>query len=426
MLEWNQIKLGEIAEFRNGVNFSKDSFGSGIKVINVGDFKDRMYPDYNSLSELDSSKKWHKDCFLEKNDIIFVRSNGNKALIGRSIFIKELPETPVTFSAFSIRLRFKKEVKLVPKFYLYLFKSPLFRALLSQFGNGTNISNLNQDILNNLVVPNPPFEIQTEIASTLSTFDDLIDNNNQRIHLLEEMAEEIYKEWFVRMRFPNYQDTIFFDKKGIEVPFGIKEALPEEWKKVKFGDLCEVGRGSSPRPISDQKYFNGGDIPWIKIADATASKMFIYETKEYVNEFGASFSRRLSKGSLIIATSGTLGFSIFLGVEGCIHDGWMYLSNYEENFTPEFMFYTINVNKTYLNNLSYGAAIQNINTEIIRKIPMIKPDLDTLKKFNEIIKPLHSKIDNLSKKNKVLQQTRNLLLPRLINGKLNVEHLATI
>ena len=99
MVNWKSIPLGQIAEFRNGVNYDSTSFGKGIKVINVSDFKDRMYADYNSLSELDSSSKWHDESFLKAGDIIFVRSNGNKNLIGRSLYIKNLPENfKVTFS----------------------------------------------------------------------------------------------------------------------------------------------------------------------------------------------------------------------------------------------------------------------------------------------------------------------------------------
>ena len=139
-MNWEEIRLEEIAEFRNGVNFTNDSFGKGIKVINVADFKDKMYPDYEALGELDAESKWPKECFLKENDIVFVRSNGNKNLIGRSIFIKNLPEDiKVTHSAFSIRLRFKSIKDICPEFYLYLFKSPIFRSILSQYGNGANI-----------------------------------------------------------------------------------------------------------------------------------------------------------------------------------------------------------------------------------------------------------------------------------------------
>ena len=100
------------------------------------------------------------------------------------------------------------------------------------------------------------------------------------------------------------------------------------WREIELADVCEIGRGSSPRPINNRAYFDGGEIPWIKIADATSSVKVIYKTKEYVNAYGASFSRLLPIDSLIVAASGTLGFPMFLGVEGCIHDGWLYFKSY--------------------------------------------------------------------------------------------------
>ena len=101
------------------------------------------------------------------------------------------------------------------------------------------------------------------------------------------------------------------------------------WPIKRIGDLATVARGSSPRPIADQRYFEGGDIPWIKIADATKSGKYLYETKEHVNEFGASFSRKLPIDSLIVAASGTLGYTQMLGVSGCVHDGWLYLTDFK-------------------------------------------------------------------------------------------------
>jgi type I restriction enzyme S subunit len=95
------------------------------------------------------------------------------------------------------------------------------------------------------------------------------------------------------------------------------------WPNRKFGEIADISRGSSPRPIADSRYFDGGTIPWIKIADATKSGKFLYETKEHVNEFGASFSRRLPPGTILVAASGTLGYTQILGVEGCAHDGWL-------------------------------------------------------------------------------------------------------
>lgn len=148
------------------------------------------------------------------------------------------------------------------------------------------------------------------------------------------------------------------------------------WPTVKLVDIMTVGRGSSPRPIKDERFFSGGTIPWVKIADATASGKYIYKTNLHVNEYGASFSRKLKPGSLIFAASGTLGIPRFLGVEACIHDGWLYFSDYR-GVDPEWLYYRLVLLKSYYESVAYGAAIQNINTDIVRNTVIQLPDIKT-------------------------------------------------
>ena len=176
------------------------------------------------------------------------------------------------------------------------------------------------------------------------------------------------------------------------------------WKEYIIGDLCEVGRGSSPRPIIDQRYFVDGEIPWIKIADATASGKHIYKTKEYVNEFGASFSRYLEPNSLIISASGSIGLIKFLGIKGCIHDGWLYISNYNEKLIDkEYLYYFFINYSTKFNNFSSGAAIQNINTEILRKTKIKIPSIQIQQKIASILSAYDELIENNKQRIKLLE-----------------------
>ena len=176
------------------------------------------------------------------------------------------------------------------------------------------------------------------------------------------------------------------------------------WDEVALVDVCEVGRGSSPRPINDIAYFEGGDIPWIKIADATVSGKYIYKTKEYVNSYGASFSRHLPPNSLILATSGvSLGQVKFLGIEGCIHDGWLYLKDYN-GIDKEFLYYKLISLQDYFHGNSYGAAIQNINTDILRRTKVNLPSLQTQKRIADILSAYDNLIENNLKRIKLLEQ----------------------
>lgn len=156
------------------------------------------------------------------------------------------------------------------------------------------------------------------------------------------------------------------------------------WPTVKLGDVMTVGRGSSPRPIKDERFFTGGTIPWVKIADATASGKFIFRTSQHVNDYGASFSRKLKPGALIFPASGTLGIPRFLGVEACIHDGWLYFSDYQ-GIDPDWLYYRIILLKDYYEGIAYGAAIQNINTDIVRNTEIQLPELGTQRAMSTIL-----------------------------------------
>ena len=118
MSEWKCYKLNEISSLSNGINFDKSAYTSGVKLIGVSDFKNRIHPDYDSLQEVDSKVVKSGD-YLEKGDIVFVRSNGNKELVGRCMIIDR--DIPVTYSGFCINLRLKDKKRFEPVFFNYLF-----------------------------------------------------------------------------------------------------------------------------------------------------------------------------------------------------------------------------------------------------------------------------------------------------------------
>jgi type I restriction enzyme S subunit len=181
-----------------------------------------------------------------------------------------------------------------------------------------------------------------------------------------------------------------------------------QWPIKRIGELANVARGSSPRPIADQRYFEGGDIPWIKIADATKSGKYLYKTKEHVNEFGASFSRRLAIGSLIVAASGTLGYTQMLGVSGCVHDGWLYLTDFR-GVDKHYLYYFFQWKKEHFYNSAYGAAIQNINTEILRETEIALPPLPVQERIASILSAYDDLIENNTRRIKILEEMAQML-----------------
>ena len=180
------------------------------------------------------------------------------------------------------------------------------------------------------------------------------------------------------------------------------------WPTRKLGELTDICRGSSPRPICDTKYFEGGTIPWIKIADATKSGKFLYNTKEHVNDHGASFSRRLPPGTILVAASGTLGYTQILGVEGCAHDGWLILQNLRE-LDRDFAYYALKTLERHFFNSGSGAAIQNINTDILRQAEIPYPPLPIQRRIATILSAYDDLIENNLRRIKILEEMTRAL-----------------
>lgn len=359
----------------------------------------------------DDFPRWTKRVTPQENDIVF----SYEATLHRYAMI------PVGFrGCLGRRLALIRPdpERIDPRFLFYYFFGDEWESTIAQnLIFGATVERIPLIHFPEFEISLPPPPTQRKIAAVLSAYDDLIENNTRRIAILEEMAQALYREWFVHFRFPGHESVPL-----IESDLG---PVPEGWEVVMLGDVCKIGRGSSPRPIKDQRYFEGGTIPWIKIADATSSGRYLYETKQYVNEFGASFSRRLPRGSLILAASGTLGHTQFLGVEGCIHDGWLYFEDLE-GVDRFYLYQLFRDRQQYFYNAAYGAAIQNVNTMILREMQIILPPPTIQQRFRDFVVPLDQQIDTIARKNTTLRQTRDLLLPRLISGEVDVSALEIV
>lgn len=390
-MKWERTFLGDIAEFKNGLNFNKDQYGEGVKYISVADFQDYFSVKTDGLAEL-KEDFINESYFLKGGDILFVRSNGNKELVGRNLFIENAFE-PLTFSGFCIRARFTKE-DVLPKFYAYLFKSKFFRNTLTANAGGTNINNLNQGILSNLNIPKPPLPTQRKIASILSAYDDLIENNLKRIKLLEEKAFASYK-------------LIVKSEKLIE---------------GKVGDLADVKSGYAFKsrdwseegfPVIKIKNIGNNDI---ELTDCS----FIPESiAEAANKF------KLNAGDLLIAMTGATVGKIGMMPKT---ETSFYLNQRVGIFKPKvenaelflFCFFNEPTAKNAVESLASGAAQPNISGGQLESIKLYYPKIETVTEFGNFIKSHFELIWNLKEQNTKLREARDILLPKLMNGQIEV------
>jgi len=414
---WPIAALGTVADFRNGVNYNKSNFGKGIKVIGVSDFQDRVVASLDDLDQINPQGVVREEHLLQDGDIIFVRSNGNRDLIGRSMFVHGIREK-VTHSAFTIRLRFRSG-RGHPRFYAYLFRSALIRQALSLHGGGTNISNLNQGILERLEVPIPSLCTQRRIASILSAHDDLIENNTRRIKILEEMAQMIYREWFVHFRFPGHEKV-----KMVESELG---PIPNNWTLEPIGNVSETLGGGTPASEVPE-YWENGEIVWYSPSDLTASSsMFMFNSSRRITELGLkkSSARLFPPDSVMMTSRATIGVVAINRTPACTNQG--FITCVPGNRVSHFQVFSwVLENKEKITTLATGATFKEINKRTFRELPIVVATPEVTKRFVDAVSPLMGLIENLLRRNTNLRRTRDLLLPKLISGEISVDAAAEL
>lgn len=396
---WPSIRFGEIAEFRNGVNYTAADRGSGVKTINVKDFLDRVSPDYSELDELDASIVPQQG-YLMRDDIVFVRSNGNRDLIGRSMYISEAPPSPTTHSAFTIRARVTDR-RAFPRFYAYFCRTQAIRKALSLHGSGTNISNLNQEILSSLVVPLPPLSVQRRIVEVLSAYDDLASVNRQKIAVLGELSSRIFTAVFVDQR---------YELLGV--------SSPQDRREGKLGDLARTcGRSITPANFPDEQFsyfsfasFDSTREAKLERGDAIMSnKLEVSAPTLLVSKLNPRIPRvwllaealpfRMICSTEFVPLQPVDGQSIF----------WLEACAKSAGFTK------------YLAKISAGTSTshQRVQPKDILGYPLLVPPPTALQAAESHLAALSEEARVLREQNVRLRQVSDLLLPHLMSGELD-------
>ena len=262
----------------------------------------------------------------------------------------------------------------------------------------------------------PDLPTQECIADILSAYDDLIEANNRRIELLEQTAQELYKEWFVRFRFPGYENVKFED------------GLPENWSYVRFGKAIEIIDGDRGVNYPKQEeFYPKGDCLFLNAGNVTA-KGFDFSSCSYITKEKDDILRKgkLQHGDVVLTTRGTVGNVAFYNEtmtfsEMRINSGMVILRNLGAVST-EYIYTALR--HEYLQKLmtlyASGSAQPQLPIKDMKRMKIIKPDAKTMERFTEMGADIYNQISLLIMKNQTLAKQRDMLLPRLMSGKLEV------
>jgi type I restriction enzyme S subunit len=302
----------------------------------------------------------------------------------------------------------------VPGYLLAFLTHPQTKRYIESFNTGGSRRAITKGHIESFEVPLPPLPIQRRIASILSAYDDLIENHQRRIKILEEMARSLYREWFVHFRFPGH-DKI----KMVPSPLG---PIPQGWEVNAIQEFGEVITGKTPSKANPDFY--GQDVPFVKTPDMHGN-MFILETGDSLSMAGAESqaNKTIPAGSICVSCIGTIGV-VSLTTEDCQTNQQINSVILTRGEAREFLFLQLQDLKRKLENLgSTGATMGNVNKGKFESIEILAPPDDLLERYHRLVGPTFSEILNLSHRIQNLRRTRDLLLPRLLSGKVDIEAL---
>lgn len=381
------VRFGEMYSIpsSNGVSRPSAVRGKGYKMINMGElFSNDIISDM-PMEKVELSPKEKKKFLVQKNDLLFARQSLVASGAGKCSIIKQLREE-TTFESHIIRVRLN-EAKCNPWYYYYLFQLPYnpIKTIVNQCAQ----AGIRGKELLRMKVPFLQVTEQNKIVNILFQYDTLIENNNKRIMLLEQIAENLYKEWFVRFRFPNHSNCKFVKN------------VPENWREGQLSDLCNFVRGKN---ITNEQMVPGE-----------------YEVVSAGLEPSGYHNKANVKGiSITVSASGAnAGYVSFHQ-----RDIWAADCSYISSQNAKNIFYLyglINSLRPIITSLQIGSAQPHVYPKQLNKIKILIPPEQLIELGNEKLGVIYKQIEIFTQQNQNLIKQRDMLLPRLMSGKLQVK-----
>ena len=410
-MKWKLQKIGEIADIIDGdrgKNYPKQNEfrDKGYCLfLNTGNVTRQGFNFYNNLFITEEKDKILRKGKLIRGDIVFT----SRGTIGNTAYYSDkIPYDNVRINSGMVILR-AIQGKVEQRYLYQLLKSDYQRVRMQSYITGSAQPQLPIKNFSQIEIPIPPLPTQRRIADILSAYDDLIENNQKQIKLLEEAAMRLYKEWFVKLRFPGHENTKIVD------------GVPEGWEKLYIEDVCQTVGGGTPS-TKVPSYYNNGTIPWVTPTDITRNDcLILLDTEKKITEEGLarSSAKMLPSETILMTSRASVGFFGISEQEVCTNQGFISCIPNNKNL---MMFLLLNLmsRKDEIRQKAGGATYLEINKSTFRKLIVIKPDDTLLNEFQSITYTILKRISALKKQSDLLKQARDKLLPKLMNGEIEV------
>ena len=401
-MSYATVKLGEYIDILSGFAFkSKDFTDTGIPVIKIKN----VQPPYVTLEDLsyvpdDIAEKSQK-FLLQYNDVLIALTgshiNQMASVVGRIARVKY--SLPSLLNQRVGKITSKNNALCDIDFvYHYLSQNKVKIQLACEAGGAANQANISPSDVKNLEIPFPCIEIQRRIAGTLSAYDNLIENNQKQIKLLEEAAQRLYKEWFVDLRFPDYETT------------PVVEGVPEGWTVQALSQIADVVMGQSPK----SEYYNqdGEGLPFHQGVGSYGDRFVVNGT------YSTSFTRIAEAGSILFSVRAPVG-RLNLTKDKVVIGRGLAAVHHRQGL-QSYLFYLLKERFFKDDIIGNGSIFASISKDELLNQKFPVPDSALVERFNDIACILDKKIDYLSEQVRLLTEARDRLLPKLMSGELEV------
>jgi type I restriction enzyme S subunit len=381
--EWETARLGELVTFKTGKLDSNAAVPNG------------EYPFFTCSQETLRTNTYSFD-----TECVLLAGNNANGVYPLKYFRGKFDAYQRTYVVTT-----RDPERLTTKFLYYAL-----RPKLSEFRNvstGAATKFLTLTILNGTKIELPPLPVQRRIARILSSYDELIENNQRRIRVLEEMARALYREWFVGFHFPGYQKAKFVLSEVGDVP--------EDWEAKRIGANFKTVLGGTPSR-SKREYWEYGSIPWIN--SGKVNDIRVTEASELITDLALqqSAAKLMPKGTTVLAITGaTLGQVSYLEIETTANQSVVGIVD-PTGLLCEWVYLTICDRIEGIIKHASGGAQQHINKEIVDNVILAIPSDHIAECFRRVVRPIFQQIATLLFQSNNLKQARDLLLPKLMSA----------
>ena len=401
-MSWPEVDFESLfaTPSRNGVYKSKDHHGSGVPIVNMGE----LFA-FNRIGNQPMSLIRMSDAEMDKSglmdgDLLFGRRSLVEEGAGKCSMVYK-PAGPLTFESSIIRVRLNRAIA-DPEFFFNYFRSPIGRSRIRAIVGGAAVKGIRGSDLKLIKVHVPPIDEQIAIRQVVALYDDLITTNQRRIALLEDAARRLYREWFVHLRFPGHES----------VP--VKDGVPEGWAKLPLGDVAEITMGQSP----ESKYYNtdGDGLPFHQGVSDFGHRFVKHET------YTKQATRIADAGDILCSVRAPVGRLNFTRDKIAIGRGLSAMRSRTGH--QSLLFYQLDALFVEEDMIGGGAIFASVGKKELFGQLILQPSTSIATTFNRLVSDLDLQIENLDSQNQELAKARDLLLPKLMSGQLDVSGIA--